>query len=319
MRSKILLSVLAIVALAFSAGCGGGGGGGSSTPTTYTVTGTVDGPDTIASGWGSVRAAIPTGLKAQALGKDGTAKSETVSVTNGAFTLTVTPDADVLIKVSNDSGFDFRFNIGALGSNQTITVNASSTARALLTWQQTNKPSLSDAVIAQIVNAIINALKAAPEANKSFVDLVKALFNFDELKSTLQTEYAAINTNNHKVEENLLTLASMSEALNYISHSLHSTTVPAPQNYGYDDFCSVMESRYEKYTINTYGFTIKDIKFTSDTTASVTVSLSANATDKGSGSMKSYSADSKIVGWAKESGTWKIIQDLPYRADEFDF
>ncbi len=321
MRSKLLLTVLGIAALALSIGCGGGGGGGgSSTPTTYTVSGTVADPGTVDLGWSaSVRGAVPTGLKAQALGKAGTAISETVTVTEGAFTLTITPDEDVLIKVTNDNGFDFRYNIGNIAAynNAPIVVNAKSTAKALLTWQ-TNKPSLSDAVIAQIVAAITAALGVAPESGKKLTDLTAITTLVNGLKTTLQTAYTDIKANNAAIEQNLKTAETMNAALRYISTNLTSTASPKPAGYGYDDFCTVMQDRYAKWTVNSYAFSVQDINFTSETTASVTVSFSATATSKTTGGSASVNK-TKVVGWAKEDGTWKIIQDLPYQSSELTF
>ncbi len=320
MRSKLILSVLAIAALTLSVGCGGGGGGGSSTPTSFSVSGTVADPGTVAAGWSAaVRGSVPTGLKAQAFGKAGTSISEAVTVTAGAFTLSVTPDDDVLIKVTNSNGFDFRYNIGSLSGNQTIEVNASSTAKALLTWQQTNKPSLSDAVIAQIVAAINTALGVAPEAGKNLTELNTITTLVTGLITTLQTEYSAIKTNNAAVEQNLKTAETMNAALMYVSQNLTSTASPKPEGYGYEDFRTVMQDRYTKWTVNSYSFSVQDINFTSQTTASVTVSFSATATNKTTGANASVGPVTKVVGWAKESGVWKIIQNLPYRSDELTF
>ncbi|HOT28671.1 MAG TPA: hypothetical protein PLU72_10820 [Candidatus Ozemobacteraceae bacterium] len=320
MRSKFLLLVLAIAALTLSTGCGGGGGGGSSTPASYTVTGTVAGPDTIAAGWNaSVRGAIPTGLKARAYGKTGTSISEQVALSGNSFTLTVTPDDDVLIKVTNENGFDFRYNIGVLNADKTIEVNSISTAKALLTWQQTNKPSLSDAVVAQIVAAITAALGVAPEAGKTLTDLSAITTLVNALKTKLQTEYSAIKTNNTAVEQNLKTAETLNTALMYISEHLDSTASPKPQGYGYEDFRTVMQDRYTKWTVNSYTFSVQDINFTTETTASVTVSFSATATNKTSGANASVGPVTKVVGWAKEEGVWKIIQNLPYRSEELTF
>lgn len=320
MRSKFLLSVLAIAALTLSIGCGGGGGGGSSTPTSYSVSGTVADPGTVAEGWNaSVRGSVPTGLKAQAFGKAGTSISEAVTMTTDTFTLSVTPDDDVLIKITNSNGFDFRYNIGSLGSNQTIEVNASSTAKALLTWQQTNKFSLSNAVIAQIVAAITTALGVAPEAGKTLTDLSAITNLVTTLKNTLKTECSAIKTNNTAVEQNLKAAETMSTALMYISQNLTSTASPKPAGYGYADFQAVMQDRYTKWTVNSYTFSVLDINFTSETTASVTVSFSATATNKTSGANASVGPVTKVVGWAKDDGVWKIIQNLPYRTDELTF
>lgn len=331
MRFKSLFLVLAVAALTLSLGCGGGGGGsdGATVPTTYTVSGAIAVPAAVDNGWnGSVRGAtISTlGLKVQALGKGGTALSAEQSVGNdGTFSFSVTPDTDAIIKASNAKGFDFRFHLGVFAANRSnIAVDASSTARAFLNWGEAWKIDLGDTdqQLANIVASITGALQAAP-TGQAFDDRIEA--SVDAARTVLsayQGYYTSISASNTALE-NIFKSAKNDPALiegtrPYFSSNLNSTANLS--GYGLENFISSTKSRYERYTVNSYSFSIQEIRFTSPTTASATVSLYINVTPKaGEGLSGSFGPVTKVIGWRNESGSWKVWQDFPYLKSQFGF
>ncbi|HEY9070442.1 MAG TPA: hypothetical protein VIV61_09290 [Candidatus Ozemobacteraceae bacterium] len=338
MRSKSLLSLLVITAITLSLGCGGGGGGGGTTTpaTTYSVSGSVEIPNSVADGWnGSVRGAATIsslGLTAQAIGKAGNSLSEAVNVANdGTFTLTVTPDNDAIVKVSNGKGFDFRFHLGVFAANRSnVVVNASSTARAFLNWKNSWKVDLgdNDQQLANIVASITAALQAAPTGT-SFEDRIVAAAEAARTALVVYQGYydsiAASNTaleNVFKAAKDISDKttrdAKIDETKNYFSTALNSTQHIS--GYGLEGFLSATKSRYDRYTVNSYSFAIQEIRFTSQTTASATVSLYISVAPKsGDGLSGSFGPVSKVIGWKNESGNWKVWQDFPYLREQFGF
>ena len=332
MHSKSLLSILAIVALTLSVGCGGGGGGGSSTPqTTYTVSGSIS-PTGVNNSWvPSVRGDATLanlGLTAQLVGKGNVKLSENVSVgSDGKFTLsTTTPDTDAIVKIFNSKGFDFRFHLGVFTQSRAdqITVDASSTARTFLNWQKDWKVNLedNDAQLANVVASIVAALAAAPEGVfetkiQTAAEAVRTnLTRYDGYYNNIRDNNTALETIFMNANQNPGLIGDAMKA--YFSAGLNSTQ--AISGYGLDHFITATKSRYERYTVNAYSFTIQEIRFTSETTASVTVSFTINVTPKaGDGLSGAFGPVAKVIGWSNESGTWKVWQDFPYLREQFGF
>lgn len=334
MRSKILLSILTIATLTFSLGCGGGGGGGgSTTPTTYTVTGSVEIP-TVSDSWKpSVRGAAAIsdlGLTIQAFGKSGslpTAISDKLSYGGGQFTLTINnANDDAFIKVSNSKGFDFRYHLGYFAQSRegTIKINASSTALAFLNWGRTGwftDLADNDVNLQTIVASIAAVLGGNTTGNMETTIQTIA----DEVRETVETIYLASYNNidaRNTALKNALATSSPSNAYQYVSSGLHSTK--SGISISKSDLIRVTDDRYTRYNVTKYSFDIKQIRFTSSTTASVTVSLSISVTPKtGDGLSGSYGPTTWVMGW-KNEGTqqapvWRVWQDFPYLKSQFNF
>lgn len=333
MHSKSLLSVFAIAALTLSLGCGGGGGGGGATPTTYTVTGSVEIP-TVSDSWKpSIRgdAAISDlGLTIQAFGKNGNSRteiSEKQNYSGGQFTLTINnANDDAYIQVKNSKGFDFRYHLGYFAStrNEAIKINASSTAMTFLNWGHTDwfaNLANNDVNLQTIVASITEVLKGNTTGNMETTIVTIANAVRETIKSIYLESYNKIFTTNSALKSALAT-SSPSNAYQYVSDALHSTK--AGISISKAKLISVTNDGYTRYNVTNYSFDPKEIRFTSPTTASVTVSLSISVTPKsGDGLSGSYGPVSWVMGW-KNEGTqedpiWRVWQDFPYLKSQFNF
>ncbi len=329
MRSKSLLSVLAIAALTLSIGCGGGGGGGGgeSVDSRVTVSGEVKTPATVNSNW-SVRNSISTlatpTLTVQAFGANGTSVSDAQTIgSDGKFSLKVYPDNDCIIKATNGK-FEFQYHFGILsGAKSSIDVDATSTARAFVNWRRGYVVEMpdGDSNLSTLVNSILAALSVTPTVSGS-----ETLFNqLKDAATMVATAYSAdtsaIRTANTSLQNIFVNAKSNPEliegARTYVSSGLNSTAeIP---RYGLEDFIAATKSRYQRYNVNTYTFEIREIRFTSADTAKVSVTLSINVTSKADGLTSSYGPVESVIIWKKESGTWRVYQDFPYRREQFNF
>jgi len=333
MRNSSHLSILAvgILMVTLSLGCGGGGGGGASAPVEYTVSGNVVVPDGVNDAWknASIRGVATRSdlaLTVRAFGKSGSAISGEQRLDDqGCFSFSIPADNDAYIKATNPKGFDFRFHLGFFSEGKTgIVINASSTARAFLNWGHTGwfaDLADDDEYLKTIVASISEALGG--NRTGSMTEILQAIA--DNVRDNLddyETAYHSIVENNSLISSALLAAnsdpARLLDAYAYISEQLRSTKSGITISKG--NFTSVTSDRYTRYTIRDYSFTPLNVRFTSPTTASVTVSMYLSVSPKTSseGIAGSYGPVNWVIGWRKEVGGWKVWQDFPYLKSQFN-
>ena len=90
------------------------------------------------------------------------------------------------------------------------------------------------------------------------------------------------------------------------------------------DFINSMGSRFDRYTVNEFGFKVTDFKYYPDTNELETLcSIRLNLTRKPGkdGSLAAYNdaiLDQKIT-WKKVGDTWKIYKGFPYTKADLGF
>lgn len=328
--SRLFLVIVGLFMLAFSLGCGGGGGGGSA-PQMFTVAGNVAVPEGVNDVWknASIRGVATRsdlGLTVRAFGKSGSPISEEQRLDDeGRFSITLPADNDAYIKASNLKGFDFRFHLGFFSESKSgIVINASSTARAFLNWNHTGwfaDLADDDEHLKAIVASITEAL--GWQTLGSMASFIQAAA--DKVRGDLgeyETAYRSIIENNSRIATALLAAntdpAKLSDVYAYISSQLHSTKSGITISKG--NFISVTDDRYTRYTIKDYSFTPLNVRFTSPTTAKVTVSMYLSVSPKSSseGISGSYGPVNWVIGWRKEANGWMIWQDFPYLKSQFN-
>ncbi len=330
--SSPLLITICVISLAFAVGCGGGGGGGgSAAPEVFTVSGQIAVPDGVSDSWKSsslrgVATRSDLGLTVQAFGKSGTAISEGQRPdADGGFSFTLPADADAIIKATNSKGFDFRFHLGFFSESKNgIVINASSTARAFLNWKHTGwfaDLADDDDYLKAIVASITQVLGG--NVTGGMTDIIQTIAERvrDDLDD-YETSYQAIIGNNSRISQALLAAnadpTNLSDAYAHISEYLHSTK--SGITISKNNFTSVTSDRYTRYTIRDYSFTPLNVRFTSPTTASVTVSMFLSVSPKASaeGIAGSYGPVNWVIGWRKEGNGWLVWQDFPYLKTQFN-
>jgi len=318
MRSKnfVLFALLSFSLLALGCGGGGGGGGGTSGPsttTTYTVSGNVQ-PPSVNDTWNpSIRAAFSlTSLTATAIGKSGTSLGAKAVDSNGNFTIPIVPDDDVTIKVTNSKGFEFRKKYGKVAADVSgIIVTATSTAELIL---QEAGLATSGAPLENLVKAIISTLSNAYAltSGQNLYDFTKT--NQSSTITSYKNAQEAINSRNSLLETALKN-ADVDAAVQYFSASFTSSDPALQSTVSRDNFKSVTQDRFSRYTITTYTVTINKIEFTATDTANVTITAHVAATGK-DGSSPDVTVSNKVVIWRLENSNWYIYKDFPYLRDQ---
>jgi hypothetical protein len=327
MRSSFsLICLLAFALMVVGCGGGGGGGGGGTTPaTTVEVSGSVAVPATTSATVSSIRTAVNfTDLTAQAFDASGNKLSEGVVVTQvpgstekATFKLTVTPNSDVRIKVSNPRGLEFYYRVGTLANTTTLPndVDVKSTARF---WAYKLMGAETDAAAAPLLKKLLELLET-PTGVSSTNTISAALEKTDEavgfkaVKDTLTGVANAIAAKNVDL------------AGGYFSDSFGASAVETFKDLSKNEFIRILKYRFtdrpDKFTEMTYAFNITKIDFTSNNSvaeATVAGTLNGKTTNASSGSTGTVgpvNLNGRIF-FTKEGTTWKVFQDFPYHSSQ---
>ena len=321
MRFKDLALGACFVASLLLVGCGGGGGGGGggSVTTAVTVSGSVDVPAGVnETTWSaSIKPAFNyAGLTATALAESGAELGSIAVGSDKSFKITLSrADNNVTVKVTNSKGFDFRKNYGVVGGEVVgVTVSATSTAELIL---KNYGLTANGSALTSVVNALVTTISGTtpPASGKTIYNTV--IDSQDATLTAYKTAQTAINSRNAAVETALKN-ADVTTAASYFSPNFGSTNTALQATVNLDNFKTVSQDRFNKYTISSYSFTITSSAFTDAETASVTISARIIAEPKaGSGGVsQNVTISPWVVIWHYENGNWFIYRDFPYLKEQ---
>jgi len=338
MRSKSLLSLLAIAALTLSLGCGGGGGGGSSTPikTDTVIRGSIAAAGTNPGLLTSARAAVGDGIDYSNLTVAITGTSISVHPNaDGTFSVTLTSltgtTVDLIVK--NSAGKTIMgqriFNVYLGEDKNPSAINATTTAllrialdnptygEAELDWL--SKDNGFTAVLSQFLTILGNGTLGNFQTDSIVMNTLPAIPN--PATAVIRDAYA--NMSEIMKNNNLSANSRIAQFMTYFSTNFRDTN----GTLSYNDLMSSTQSRFERYTVNGYALNIRSVKYSGDlNTIDVETQMYGNLSKKpgadGSVSQatgyitKSSDGSNPVITWKNENGTWRIIKGFPFRSSE---
>ncbi|MBF0502400.1 MAG: hypothetical protein HQM09_19835 [Candidatus Riflebacteria bacterium] len=333
MKRHFAILVVSLCALLI-VGCGGGGGGSnpaasSNTNTnanTVTVTGNVD-----ISNLASLRSqatasgfTIGVGSSRSSIKTDGTF-SVAVPYTGAVIDLDVRNAQNAIRSMKRINNAENGKTIavdGIIGSQSMgillFILKSATAADAAVMTEKDVLAQVSAADMQALAASITVWLKVAGNATKNITDDAAIPLPVVALKpgeQNIRDNYAAMKKT---FENNTLdSLARTQAFLTFIDTGfLDIAGVP-----NYQDLASSSQSRFDRYTVNSYSFSLKELRYTASDTIEAATSMYINVTRKpgaegGVAAAEIYvTPDPKIV-WKIRDGVWRIYQGLPYKSSE---
>lgn len=328
--------LLAIVTSFSFAGCGGGGGGGGTTgagtTNPVTVTGTIAVPEVNDAQLAAVRGATGAGIDYSKF-TVGVGTTRVTPSQLGTFTLTFanTSTTEVL-DVQNSTGRAILrkrlSGVAAGGSFLNTTVDATSTAILQVLEQ---KPDLTETDLtgqATTLNGLVqtiltwlktNTSKVTPVTTDTTIVAVAGALTFQPHEKSIRDNLTAMKT---AMENNNLSATERNTAfLTHVASDFQDLSGVA----NYPDLSATTVSRFERYTINSYSFTVKNVRYidasTIETETAIYIDVSRKPGATGGVSAAQINVqvaggNPKLIWKLQTNGKWQIFSGLPYKSSE---
>jgi hypothetical protein len=321
---KFVLACLVFGAFLF-VGCDSGGGGDSGTGATtapITISGNADVPVSALDSWAtSIRGAFDyTRLTARAYGVAGNLLGEAALKSDKTFFITLTSaDADVTVKITSVKGFEFSKVLGPVTTAGTAvgTVDATTTCQLLMHKEYGMATDTTSVAFTTLLTAFVNSLSVSTALNGgTIVDALKT--SQLNTMTTFKNSQSAIK-NNFAWVEAALKARSVTETVKYFSLYYTSSDASLAATVTLDNFKTVTQDRFNRYTIDAYTFNVEKILFTDSTTAVAVGTAYIAVTGISDRVPRSIPLTNLRVVWRMENGSWVIYKDFPYQTSQLGF
>lgn len=332
-RFALLCALVASLGLV---GCGGGGGGGGTTgagtTNPVTVTGSIAMAEVndaqLAAVRGATGAAIDYSKFTVGVGTTRVNPSQL-----GTFTLTFgTTSVNEVLDVQNSAGKALLrkrlAGVAAGGSFLGTTIDATSTAILQVLEQ---KPDLTEtdltgqgATLNGLVQTILtwlktNTSKATAVTTDTTIVAVAGALTFLPHEKAVRDALTAMKT---AMENNNLSSTERNAAfLTYVASNFQDLSGTP----NYSDLSTTTSSRFDRYTINSYSFTVKNVRYidasTIETETAIYIDVSRKPGATGGVSAAQINVqvgggNPKLIWKLQTNGKWQIFSGLPYKSSE---